>query len=220
MRIYFIRHAQTAFNARKVHQPAEAPLSVCGIKQAHIVGRKLVGLGIDAIYSSPNKRARQSAEIVNQYLGKKITELYHVRENIRPSKVIGQKKDSAEAKKISRLFYEKAGDERWYHSDEENFCDLLGRAKRVTRYLSSRRQKNILVVTHSTFLKLLVCYMMHGEKLTPEIFYDFIKFFSTSNTGITMIERKKSRRWRLVTWNEHSHLRVAKETLEPECTTG
>ncbi len=61
MRLYIIRHAEPAYP-----QDALTPL---GHRQAQALARRLVGTGIDRIYSSPFRRALETARYTAEQLG-------------------------------------------------------------------------------------------------------------------------------------------------------
>lgn len=67
---YLFRHGQTDMNAagRWQGQGIDLPLNNIGIKQAQELGEELKNSGVEAIFSSPLKRAVQTAEIVSEAL--------------------------------------------------------------------------------------------------------------------------------------------------------
>lgn len=68
--IYFIRHGQTNFNKLgKVHGQIDEPLNDDGINQAFQMQKDVDKIDFDLIYCSPLKRARKTAEILNQNKG-------------------------------------------------------------------------------------------------------------------------------------------------------
>ncbi len=68
--IYLARHGETDYNAERRFQGQGAvPLNATGIAQAHELARNATGRGIEALYASPIRRARQTAEIVGEALG-------------------------------------------------------------------------------------------------------------------------------------------------------
>lgn len=68
--IYFVRHGQTEWNAIQRFQGQwDSDLSALGRVQAEANGRLLAGLGIQALFSSPLNRARQTTDIINAHLG-------------------------------------------------------------------------------------------------------------------------------------------------------
>lgn len=69
-RIFLLRHGETDWNrARRVM--GRRPIALCpeGRAQLALVVPHLVGLGIEAIWTSPQARARQTAEIASEALG-------------------------------------------------------------------------------------------------------------------------------------------------------
>lgn len=65
MGIYIIRHGQTELNSRQVLQGrSDYPLNEAGIAQAEGAARRLQGIRFDRVYTSPLRRAVQTAEIV------------------------------------------------------------------------------------------------------------------------------------------------------------
>ncbi len=66
MRVYFVRHGQSEANVIKVfsNRGWKHPLTDLGRQQAQSLAEKLAGQGIIAIYTSPIRRAVESAEIL------------------------------------------------------------------------------------------------------------------------------------------------------------
>lgn len=67
MKIYFVRHGQTRFNAKRLIQGrVDEPLNKVGIKQAKETGQIIKGLNIkiDKIVTSPLSRAFETAYLV------------------------------------------------------------------------------------------------------------------------------------------------------------
>lgn len=69
-RVIIVRHGQSTYNAQKIIQGRcdRSVLTDKGINDAHQVGKALSELKIDAFYCSPLQRAKQTAEIIQQYL--------------------------------------------------------------------------------------------------------------------------------------------------------
>ncbi len=63
VRLYLVRHAESTWNAEgRVQGHADPPLSERGLAQAERLAERFRGEPIDALYSSPLERARQTAE--------------------------------------------------------------------------------------------------------------------------------------------------------------
>lgn len=68
MRLILVRHGETLWNAIHRFQGfSDIELSPKGITQARLLAISLRGESLTAIYTSPLKRARQTAEIIAQY---------------------------------------------------------------------------------------------------------------------------------------------------------
>lgn len=74
-RIYFIRHGETQYNVEeRFVGTVDVPLNSRGMQQAEYARQALKGIEFDSIYSSPLKRAIQTAKIVMQ--GRKLPILH------------------------------------------------------------------------------------------------------------------------------------------------
>ena len=71
MKILFIRHGETDVNASGVLHKAHDPegLNETGRKQASALGEACMRAGVEVIYTSPEKRAVETAEIIGAILG-------------------------------------------------------------------------------------------------------------------------------------------------------
>ena len=130
IKVYFVRHGQTKYNVLQEHQPESAGLSKLGIKQAKILAKRFSKISIDIIYSSPMKRAKQTAEIINKSLKKKIVYSDFLKERKGPSEFLGKRTDSTEVLKINKIRNLHEKDPFWHYSDEENFIEYKERIKK------------------------------------------------------------------------------------------
>lgn len=205
MKVYFVRHGESEFNAQKKHHHSEVELSEHGRKQAVIVAKRFLRISVDVIFTSTLTRAYKTANIIAATLKKKIIQTSLLAEIKWPSEIAGFSIDDPEAIRIRALMEEHWSDASWHYSDEENFFDAKARAQKFLLMLAERKEENILAVTHRGFLKMVLSLMAAGEKLTPELFLGVRDFFVHRNTGITLCEYDE-RGWRLITWNDHAHL--------------
>lgn len=78
---YFMRHAESAANAAElIAGSTDSPLSPRGVDQAQTAASRLVGLGIAAIYTSPQSRARDTAQPLANLLAMTPTVIDDIRE--------------------------------------------------------------------------------------------------------------------------------------------
>eukprot|EP00119_Amphimedon_queenslandica_P018032 XP_019858451.1 PREDICTED: uncharacterized protein LOC109586680 [Amphimedon queenslandica] len=69
MIIYLVRHGETIFNARRILQFPDTPLSERGVEQAMRVARRLAAAGIVRILSSDHLRAQATAQAIRKAIG-------------------------------------------------------------------------------------------------------------------------------------------------------
>lgn len=204
-KIYLVRHGATENNVSNVFQNENTELSELGLKQAEVLGERFKSIKVDLIISSSMKRALQTAGAISAVSGLKVEKTSLFQEVLRPTFVRNKRKDEPEVQAVMREIKNNFGDKSWRHSDEENFFDLLERAKSATSLLVDSPVDNIVVVTHGMFLTFLLAYMMFGGSLTVSEFKNIEKFFIAKNTGITMVEFIEGE-YKLISWSDHAHL--------------
>jgi broad specificity phosphatase PhoE len=206
MNLYFIRHGETEYNALNISQGEDTELSSLGLAQAELLAKRFSNTPVDVIYSSPMKRARQTAEVVSKLLEKDITYSDYLKEQRAPSEFVGKRKDSLELVEIEKLrdFNEK--DFLWHYSDEENFNDFKERVRRFFDTLSETKQENVLIVSHGGPIRLLIFLMME-ERVDPRAFYRFADLFRVDNAGITFCKKNKKEKYSVQFFNDCSHLK-------------
>lgn len=138
--IYLLRHGETDLNAQGVLQGSiEEPLNAVGRKQAQDAALELSQLGIGRIISSPQIRARQTADIVAEVLHLSIEENALLRER-------------------DWGIYE--GKPRCERSEEgagvEPLSSLNARAYQAFESIAGELSTSCLVVTHSGLIKALL----------------------------------------------------------------
>jgi probable phosphoglycerate mutase len=206
MKLYLVRHGESLANKEGFHHTPETPLSEDGIKQAKTVAERLKNIEIDFIYSSPQKRARQTAEIISKQKNLPIEFWDFLREIRVPSEVWGKSINDPEIKKIDNTYDLKFLKNERY-SDDETFVELANRAQTVLDHLLDKHKaENVLCVSHSTMTKMIVAKIIFGNTLIPTQFILLRKHLWAKNTGITICEHSKKYGWSLNTWNDSSHL--------------
>ncbi len=202
MKIYFVRHGQTAINYQNRVVHFDDQLNEVGQAQASELADHLIVVPVDVVLVSPHKRTMETAEIIAKKLNKKTQEVPLLGEKKWSSEIEGTLLSDPETERILKLLRERnITDPTWHYSDEENFIDIKKRANDFIEYVSTIAHENILAVSHEYFIKMVIATMMHGESLSFEIFRDFYIFTSLDNASLTYCEKKQDT-WKLMTLNE------------------
>lgn len=184
--IYLVRHGQSANNASKTRQGSAGGLSELGQMQARKVGERFTATNINVIIASPYERAQETAHLINETLGVPIETSELLMERKNPSAIVGKDADSEEVKKIIDVIDRSFHDPNMRYTDEENFTDLRERAKVLLKFLSNRKEKHIMCVSHRIFMKMVISYIESGEELSAEEFVR-LDFLNPINNGTVSI---------------------------------
>ncbi|MFC4559217.1 histidine phosphatase family protein [Virgibacillus kekensis] len=188
-RIGIIRHGTTAWNKeRRAQGSSDIPLDQDGIAQARQLAERMKNEKWDYIYSSNLSRAQQTAEVVAEKLGIPVQVDPRIRE-VGGGLIEG----TTPAERV-----EKWG-EKWWEED----LQFEPTEKVISRGLSffdeiseKHRDKNILVVSHGSFIKHLV------KEIVPLFKVDE----SLKNTSVTVLD-KNDEGWDCSLFNCTKHLK-------------
>jgi glucosyl-3-phosphoglycerate phosphatase len=203
--VYFVRHGSTEGNETRAYQHVHTPLSELGRRQAACVARRFARIPVDLVITSDMERAAETGRCIAERNGLPMVVDPLFQEILRPAIVRGKGRDAPEVLEIMRFLAEHWANARVKHSDEENFFDLKTRALTALAHLAERPERRLLVVTHGTFLCMLLCCMMAGEGVSPQWFDRVHQFLVLKNTALSMCEYDQGK-WQLVSWNDHAHL--------------
>lgn len=208
---YFVRHGESIMNAKGLRQGPDGSLSEKGVEQAHITGERLKMHPIEAVIASPFERTKETAETINEHLKKPLRYSPLLIERRNPSEIVGKSVRDPEIGKIIDIIDKSYHDDNFRYSDEENFADLKERAKKALEFLAIQPEKTLLVVTHSIFLKMIVAYIVEGEKLNASLYNKLSFLNSSNNASITICEYRKGfflprskKGWKLLIWDEYT----------------
>lgn len=205
MKIYLVRHGETDLNAKDIYQSPQTLLSKTGLKQSSFLANRFKKIKIDKIFSSPFERTKQTAQMIKKVTGKEIEYVNDLRELTKPSQFVGKSYTDSETERIKKEIASHMDDPLWHYSDEENFFDLVNRAKKIIKMLDDLEYADILLVTHEGFMKVLISTLIFEDIITPELFDKIYYFLRIKNTGITVLDLKNGD-FKLITWNDHTHL--------------
>lgn len=164
MKIYFIRHTEADDDRRGSYGGiADDPLIESGRKYARSAGQVLSNKGIEVIYTSPYRRARETAELINESIKVDVVEIYNLRERNSYGILSGIEKNRAKTLFPSihqRVKQMKENGTKPSKSIEtlpgaEIYLDLLLRARDVFNQIFRKGElagfKCVAVVTHGGF---------------------------------------------------------------------
>jgi len=206
--IYFVRHGETVLNAQNIRQGPDGSLTEKGRAQALATAKRFPkGKGRpQVIIASPYERTKETAEIIAKELHMKVKYSKLLVERRNPTEIIAHNGNE----KIVREIIDRI--DKSYHaddlrvSDEENFTDLKKRAKKLLAYISRRNAKRIIMVTHGIFLKMVISYMLHGDKLTSAQYNNLSYFNPINNASMAICSYThhwfKKNEWKLLVWND------------------
>ncbi len=218
---YMVRHGESLLNAEHIRQGSDGSLSEKGKEQAIATGQRLARIHFDVMLVSPYQRTLETAELIAQYVKiKKPQELVDLLiERRNPSEIVNKSSEDPHVAEIVNIIDKSYHADDYRYSDEENFLDMKERAKRLLVYLRERPESKILVVTHSIFLKMVVAFIIHRDKLTSKK-YNLLSFVNSSNNAsVTVCEYNSGwlgdgwlgrkffppeKRWRLMAWDDYT----------------
>lgn len=162
-KICLLRHGETEWNIEgreRFRGRADLSLNERGRRQAEALGRRLRGFGVEAIYTSPLRRARMTAEIVGKILEVPV-EIYPPLVDVDYGEWEGLTPEEAAAR-YPDLY------ELWISSPEkvrfpggESVEEACERAFRGVEELVERHREGIFaIVTHLLLCRGLICRFM------------------------------------------------------------
>ena len=199
-RVYLIRHGATELSAEDRFAGAvDVLLSDTGRNQARLLGERLAGDRICAVYSSPMKRTVNTAELVAQPHGLKVETIEALRE-IAHGRWEGKKRDD-----VAREFKEEY--ERWEHDPftfapqgGESGLQVTARALPAVLQLVEKHQGNpFIVVSHKATIRLLLSLLIGFD---PRKYRDRL---DQSPCALNVLDFKDVANARLTLFNDVSH---------------
>ncbi|MCR4429056.1 MAG: histidine phosphatase family protein [Caldiserica bacterium] len=159
--IFIVRHGSTAWNeVVRFRGSADIPLSERGIEQAQVLARYLKEFPFSAIFTSPQRRAIQTVEILNQYHNLPIQErpeLKSVNYGTWEGKL--EEEVAQEYPELYRAYLEHI--ESFRFPQGETLEDLKNRALMVVEEaLESYSGKRVLIVSHQVVTRVLICALL------------------------------------------------------------
>jgi phosphoserine phosphatase len=204
-KLILARHGETMWNVEKVFRGrADVNLDEVGIKQAELLGKYLSNWELEVIYSSPVKRALDTANIVARY--QKV--VVRIAQGLIDFD-FGEWQSLPE-QEVSRLYPDLLNE--WHNNPDkvkmpggESLEDVRKRAVEVVNGILSRHEGNVLLVSHRVVIKVLICYLLG---LDNSHFWNI----SQDVCGITIFNYADGR-FVLTRHNDTSHLRELQKSV-------
>lgn len=161
--LYIVRHGETATNfENKVNgSGTDLSLNEAGRNQAKKLSQQININNFDEIYSSPLKRAYQTAEILNQNthtirVDPRLTEInYGFWDGLTVNETISAHPDGYDENKLISINYIK------YSPDGESFEKVFKRVQSFIKDMSEKKNEKILVVCHGFITRSFVKVVTH-----------------------------------------------------------
>lgn len=196
MKVLFLRHGQTATNVKAaLHRRDDiVDLDEVGVRQAKALAKLCTNEGVQQIFSSPELRARHTAEIIGDSLGLSVAVLPELSERDW-GEWAGQTWDDIEAKLqtmdlAERYTFVPPKGESWQQMEE--------RLRLALQKVSDSAVKVVAVVTHGGALRALMPILKNEPKETS-FNYDF------KNASTTSFEHQGDT-WQVIAENDVGHL--------------
>lgn len=207
--IYLVRHGETEQLAQNLRQTETSRLSERGHAQARACAERFGahGFAIEALMTSPFTRTQETAAYIAERTSCIPSILSEACERRLPSSFAGHAFDDPHDRSIMRTIFNLwMSDPHARFADEETYAELCERVKSAQRILASCEAERIAVVTHGVFAKVFLAQVLHVHEYHPETFVALYDTSQMAYTGISEYTYTEADGWKLVTWNDHSHI--------------
>ncbi|MHC9532836.1 histidine phosphatase family protein [Dellaglioa sp. L3N] len=207
VKLYFIRHGKTEWNLEGRYQGAngDSPL----LKQSYTEIQQLITAlkttQFAAIYSSPIKRAKDTADLLNAGLNQGLSVVLDAHlEEFHLGKMEGMAFTDVAVKYPAELDAFRNHPDKYdpKNINGETFETLLARMVPTIKKIVAQNNvdANILIVSHGAALGALI------QTLLGVPLKDLRKHGGLSNTSTTILETKNGTDFNLIKWNDTSYL--------------
>lgn len=197
---YFLRHGETTWNAEgRLCGSTDVPLSDAGRRQAQLLAFRVKPFLADALYSSPLRRALETARLIGEAVGC---------EPVVDHRLAELNYGAWEGRTFEEIQRATPAAYRAWDADPANLAPPEGESgvhliERATPFLVDVAQRhqsgNVVVVSHKTVCRLLACHIM-GVPLS-----EYRRRVRMDNAALNIFETVDGN-WRVVALNDTSHL--------------
>lgn len=193
MRLHLVRHGETQANREGVIQGdlVDEPLNAAGRAQAEALARRFArdaatGLHVAAVYASPLRRARETADQIARALGRPRVETLPGLREVSWGAHMGRRNEGAVRESMRAVL------DAWDRGDHdarapggESPREAWARAAPDLAMLLARHAgDDVVVVGHGRINKIALSMLVHGS-------LDHTEEFPQPNSGVTLVERER-----------------------------
>ena len=197
---YLLRHGETKWNAEnRICGRSDVPLSEAGRRQAKRLAERLKPISFDTLYSSPLKRAIDTARFISERIGL---------EPVLDDRLVELDYGQWEGKTLQEIIKNDPKTFRAWQADPGRVAPPGGESglevqQRVVPFLDSlaakHRKGHVAVVFHKTVCRLSICHVLG---MSPS---DYRRRLIMENAALSIIQPREDG-WQLITYNDTSHL--------------
>ncbi len=198
--LYLVRHGETTYNAEgRIQGQSDAPLSELGHRQSRAVAEALATTAIEAIYSSPLRRARESAAPIAERLGLTVRTDPRLME-LDAGLFEGRLRSELATQYAAELARWLGGDDDFAIPGGESRRQLAQRGCEALRAIAAAGHRQTVIVTHGGLLSASLRTLLSLPQPLPP--------FSLQNGSITRVAVDGRGQFALVSLNDIEHLRA------------
>ncbi len=204
MRLVLVRHGETEWTERGLlHGRLDSPLSATGKRHADLTARRLQGGHFDALYSSPQGRAMETAAIMGQAIGLIPQPVEGLREGdfgwVEGWPVAKMDAHSPEPKILKQFVM-------WLWRTTAEHPDHVSRRllAAVNRLIVQHPQGRLLVVTHFFALSIFMAYLVKRE---PDSWQNYSHWTACGISEFHLVDG----RWQIIYLNDDQHLQEERQ---------
>jgi broad specificity phosphatase PhoE len=210
MDVYFVRHGESEHNAG-FSTSTDSPLTPLGREQARSTGKRLAGLGLEALYCSPQLRALETAEILRAYLDLQPQVCLQLSERCFCWDEPGLPRSEILHQFPNHILPAEVDEEGWArHWSHETREQLYERVKPVATAITELAMANVVgtigIVIHGGCGDMLLHHLL-GVPLTASV------RFHHDNCGLTLLRFEEDCQLKLVFLNNTAHLAALTKRL-------
>jgi probable phosphoglycerate mutase len=182
MKIFLIRYAQSFANVSNVATKFNTEITDIGFIQAIRIAKLFSNKKIDVFFSSCQKRASQTLDIINKEFKRKAEIIY--------DDLLVERKKGIYSGKNRKSMEKSAKDSKldlynFRPENGENYEDVFNRAtefkKKLFCFVREKNYQEIVIISHNAFISCFICALLN--KSWKECYY-----FGVKNTSVSWFE--------------------------------